>query len=154
MLERLEADAKSFIEELTVEWRWLSVGEQKTDRILIMNVDAYSRHKSHLGVIDIIVVNNRYNMSRVDKAKPFAGIKKFVDTWRLKPQWIEIEPDDLPVELASNVPQSWQCGEAYKMKASAFPIYAQDEYIEPCGAHNLANTWYCRHCGRFRGLIY
>lgn len=153
VLEALEDDAKHLADHMRAAG--MRAGHGERDQVLVLSVSEYSRHKTNLGVVDIVWIHNRYNMRRVDKDKKFKGVKAFLTNQRHRIKWHTVNASQLPDELAPLAPvMGWACGEPLELKCKPWPFVAQDVYTEPCGADNPRHAMYCRHCGRFRGVIY
>lgn len=131
----------------------LTAGPDHRDQVLIMAVGHYSQNKKRMGPVDFVIVNNRYNMRRVDSHDKYKGILRHLLALRNPPQIAVIPPEPV-LGLAPVRSEGWLCGEPYPTKTRPMSLIAQDGEYSPCGARNADGLWFCRSCGTFRGLIY
>jgi hypothetical protein len=155
ILEATNADA----EELVLDMRACSLpaGHSKNDLILVIDVKAYNVHKRNLGYVDIVIEHNRYNILTVASLGKNKDINKYLRSQGYPIIWHCIDPDTPLLMLDRTLkPKTWICGVGYEMPKNTSPmqLIAQEVYTVPCSAENAEGMWFCRQCGRFRGLIY
>ena len=140
----------------------LNAGHGQREQILILDAKVYNVHKRNLGPIDIVIEHNRYNMFTVASLGKSKSIAAYINSqpgrspWPMI-VWHKIDVDTPILMLDWSKPRKeWACGEGYRMPkdVAVMRLVAQAVYSEGCGAVNVEGTWFCRSCGRFRGLIY
>lgn len=152
VLEREPTDAVNLADHMRAAG--MAAGHSARDKILVLAVGEYSQTKMRMGTVDIVFINNRYNVRRVDKHPKWRKVLIYINRMRHHVTFITRDVQ-LPTELApmpTNTP--WVCGEAIVLKCLPMELIAQEFYSEPCGGTNERRHLYCRHCGRFRGLEY
>lgn len=164
VLETFESDAAAFHKEAiefayqSFPWdnprKFMAIGRERGHQILAIDVPTYQREKSKLGPIDVVIVDNRNNVARVDRQKKFKSIEKAIRLHYPNANWFTVNPELPPLGIPKLEPPVWFCGEPLYVKAKPFPLVAQEDYAQPCRNENPQYARYCRHCGRFRGIVH
>lgn len=142
-------------EDIAQAYRDLGVkaGHGRKDQVLCIDVASYNRHKTRLGPLDFLLLDNRNNMRPVREEPKFQAILSFVKKLRNKVKIIN--SCEVPIlGIESKIDNTWYCGEPHMMKSSAWGFSTSSPWSEPCGGENSRRTFFCKHCGRFRGLVY